>query len=238
MSGRSPRPPGSASAPGGRGLLACTIATTVVAGAILSGRGVASAPLRPLSSLGHLRPAPSPGKLGPELVPIPNAAPLGLPASSARVAKGVHGIKCERNARLAFHVHAHLTAFVNGKQRRIPAGIGIWPALEAQSGRVGQFRLSQGECLSWLATHFADGIIHVEAPFKRGFTLGDFFDVWGQPLGPGVAGSAQGPVVAIVNGRVWTANPRSIPLGAHAQIQLEVGRPLVAPAKFRFPGSY
>ncbi len=132
----------------------------------------------------------------------------------------------------------HLTAFVDGKPRRIPAGIGIWPVLQAQSGRYGQFDVTQGECLSWVATHFPDGIIHVEAPFKRGFTLGEFFDVWGQPLGPDVAGSAHGQVTAIVNGSVWTASPRSIPLKAHTQIQLEVGRPLVAPEKITFPGGY
>jgi hypothetical protein len=210
----------------------------VMAGALLSGRSVASEPVRPLSSLGHLMPAPQPGKLGPELVPIPNAPPLALPAATAQVAKGEHGIRCTRNGRLAFHVHVHLTAFVNGRPRRIPAGIGIWPPLEAQSGRVGQFKLSQGECLSWLATHFPDGIIHVEAPFKRGFTLGDFFDVWGQPLGRDVAGSAHGPVVVIVDDRVWTGDPRSIPLRSHAQIQLEVGRPLVEPERIKWPGSY
>ena len=221
-------------------LLGCAIAVAsiVITGAWVTARGVAGEPLARLASLGHLLPAPNPGKLGPELVPMPNAPPLGLPASTARVAKGEAGIKCERNERLAFHVHVHLTAFVNGRPRRIPAGIGIWPALEAQSGHVGQFTVTQGECLSWLATHFPDGIIHVEAPFKRSFTLGEFFDVWGQPLGPNVAGSAHGRVVAIVNGSVWTANPRSIPLSAHAQIQLEVGRPLVAPEKIKYPGGY
>jgi hypothetical protein len=210
----------------------------VVTGALLTACGATGGPPRPLSSLGQLLPAPNPGKLGPELVPIPNATPLGLPASSARVAKGEAGIKCEQNERLAFHIHVHLTAFVDGKPRRIPAGIGIWPALQAQSGRVGQFAITEGECLSWVATHFPDGIIHVEAPFKRSFTLGEFFDVWGQPLGRNVAGSAHGPVTAIVNGSVWTADPRSIPLTAHAQIQLEVGRPLVMPETIRFPGGY
>jgi len=213
------------------------VASIVISGALLSGCGAASEPLKPLSSLGHLLAAPSPGKLGPELVPIPNALPLGLPASTARVAKGEDGIKCQQNERLAFHIHVHLTAFVDGKPRLIPAGVGIWP-VQAQSGRVGQFAVAQGECLSWLATHFADGIIHVESPVKRGFTLGEFFDVWGEPLGPDVAGSAHGRVTALVDGSVWTANPRSIPLYAHAQIQLEVGRPLVAPEKITFPGGY
>jgi hypothetical protein len=211
--------------------------TALTAGALLAA-GCGSSDTKPLSSLGHLQPAPNPGKIGPELVPIPNAPALGLPAATARVAKGVDGIKCEKNEPVVFHIHTHLTVFVDGKPRLVPAGIGIWPALQKQSGKLGQFVLTEGECLSWLVTRFADGIIHIEAPVKRSFTLGEFFDVWGQPLGPNVAGSAHGPVTAIVNGRVWTKSPRDIPLREHTQIQLEVGRPLVAPETIIFPGSY
>ena len=36
-------------------------------------------------------------------------------------------------------------------------------------------------------------------------------------------------MTALFNGQVWTGDPRDIPLDAHAQIQLEVGKPLVAP---------
>ncbi len=205
---------------------------------LLAAGAFASAPTSPLSSLGHLRPAPNPGKTGPELVPIPNAPALGLPAASAQVAKGIDGIKCQRNERLAFHIHVHLTLFVNGKPRLIPAGIGIWPPLEPQSSQYGQFVLTQGECLAWLVTRFPDGILHAEAPVKRGFTLGEFFDMWGQPLGRGVLGPNKGKVTAIVDGRVWTGDPRAIPLVERRQIQLELGTPLVAPEKIRFPGSY
>jgi hypothetical protein len=45
-------------------------------------------------------------------------------------------------------------------------------------------------------------------------------------------------VTAIVDGAVWTGDPRSIPLRAHEQIELEVGRPLVAPETITFPGGY
>jgi hypothetical protein len=45
-------------------------------------------------------------------------------------------------------------------------------------------------------------------------------------------------VTAIVNRRVWTGDPRRIPLDAHSQIQLEVGKPLVAPQQIRFPGLF
>ncbi len=63
----------------------------------------------------------------------------------------------------------------------------------------------------------------------RTFTLGDFFDEWGQPLSAGQAGPAKGKVTAIVNGRVWQGNPRNVPLGSHENLQLEVGTPLVSP---------
>ena len=70
---------------------------------------------------------------------------------------------------------------------------------------------------------------------QRTYTLGDFFDVWGQPLDSTRVGPARGHVTAIVDGRVFEGDPRRIPLLAHAQIQLEVRRPLVAPERIAFP---
>jgi len=87
----------------------------------------------------------------------------------------------------------------------------------------------------WLHTHAADGIIHTESPVQRTYTLGDFFDLWGQPLNRSQVGPAHGRVAALFNGQVFTGSVRQIPLLAHAQIQLEVGRPLVAPQKITFP---
>jgi len=87
----------------------------------------------------------------------------------------------------------------------------------------------------WLHTHAADGIVHIESPVERTFTLGDFFDVWGTPLDRGRVGPARGTVTAFVDGRVATADPRRIPLVAHRRIELEVGRPLVRPDAVAFP---
>ena len=41
--------------------------------------------------------------------------------------------------------------------------------------------------------------------------------------------------MALYNGEVYRGNPRDIPLAAHAQIQLDVGNPLVAPQPVTFP---
>jgi hypothetical protein len=198
----------------------------------------ASASYAPLSSLGPLRPAPFPGNPGPELVPIPAAPRLASPVSKARPGKTIDGIKCQFNPRLIFHVHVHLTVFVQGKQRAIPAGIGFWPPIGPANYRHGQFGVSSGTCWAWLSTRYADGLVHVESPVPRSFRLGELFDIWGQPLGRGRVGPARGKVTAIVNRRVWTDDPRRIPLKAHAQIQLEVGTPLVAPQTIRFPGAF
>jgi hypothetical protein len=87
----------------------------------------------------------------------------------------------------------------------------------------------------WLHTHSADGIIHTESPIKRTYTLGDFFDIWGQPLGRHRVGPARGVVTVVFDGKLFTGNPRQVPLLPHAQIQLEVGKPLIAPERIAFP---
>jgi hypothetical protein len=198
-----------------------------------AGGGRAKLKLAALSTLGTLKPAPSPGPAGPEGVPIPGAAPLAGTATAA-TGKDVDGISCQASEQTIFHIHAHLTILVNGSPRQVPAGIGI-PGAQAQNTARGPF-ISSGTCFYWLHTHAADGIIHIESPVQRTYTLGDFFDEWGQPLGPHQAGPATGPVIAIYDGHRYRGNPRGIPLNAHAQIQLEVGSPLIAPQTITFPG--
>jgi hypothetical protein len=190
-------------------------------------------PLGSLAALGHLAAPGRPGGVGPETVPVPSAPDLAT-AGSLAPGQSVDGISCAPLEQLAFHIHAHLTVFVDGAPRRIPYGIGIAPPLQVESTPQGPFA-GAGACFSWLHTHAADGIIHIESPSERVYTLGDFFDVWGQALGPTVVASARGHVTALVNGRPYEGNPRSIPLFSHAQIQLDVGRPLVAPESIRFP---
>jgi hypothetical protein len=140
------------------------------------------------------------------------------------------GDSCPVGSRCA--IHAHLSVFVDGVQRRIPYGIGITDG-QVQSTPQGTF-VGNGSCFYFLHAHAADGIVHIESPVQRTVTLGNFFDIWGQPLGPNQVGPATGPVTAIYNGKLYDGNPRNIPLNAHAQIQLEVGKPLVAPVTIDF----
>jgi hypothetical protein len=182
--------------------------------------------IAPLSTLGHLEPSPPLGPPGPEAPPIesgPNLAPAGSPPPGG----SVDGISCQGSEQLVYHIHARLTIFVNGRSKRVPYGVGIADPQTVSAGGV-PF-VVQGSCFSWLHTHAADGIIHIESPVQRTYTLGNFFDVWGQPLSRRQVGPANGHVTALFNGKVWLGDLRDIPLDSHAQIQLEVGRPLVAP---------
>jgi hypothetical protein len=223
------------------GIVAAIVVVAAAATGItlgLSGGGAQATPssphlsLAPLSTLGSLKTAPPAGPTGPEGVPIPNASPLATTATKTTGGK-VDGISCQTNEQTIFHIHAHLTVFVNGVARQIPAGIGI-PDAKAQNTPQGQF-IGSGTCFYWLHTHAADGIIHIESPIHRIYTLGDFFDEWGQPLGPNQVGPVHGHVTALYNGKAYHGNPRDIPLNAHAQLQLEVGTPLIAPTSITWP---
>jgi hypothetical protein len=179
-----------------------------------------------LSSLGPLGADPAQGALGAEQVPVPSAAALAAP-SAATAGQSIDGIGCDTSEQPAFHIHTHLTIFVNGQQRQVPAGIGIPDAVAEQTAN-GPF-VNSGKCFYFLHTHAPDGIIHIESPVEKTYTLGEFFDEWQQPLSSTRVGPAQGKVTAIVNGAVYRGDPRDIPLGSHENVTLEVGTPLLAP---------
>ena len=212
--------------------IAAFAATAVLAGARTGSTSSLGLPLAPQSQIGRLRPAAA-GPLGPEGVPIPVAAALAL-ARRLEDGQRIDGIDCQAGESVLFHIHAHLTIFVDGTPRRVPAGIGIAPPLELVETPAGAF-VGSGTCFMWLHTHSADGVIHTESPVKRIYTLGDFFDIWGQPLNRNRIGPAHGTVTSLFDGHLFVGNPRKIPLRAHAQIQLDVGRPLIAPEHIAFP---
>lgn len=188
--------------------------------------------LAPLSSIGTLNPPIAPSSVGPEGVPIPNARQLAG-TTSGSMGRPVEAIQCQGAEQVLFHIHAHLTVFVDGTARQIPYGVGI-PGAQVSATSLGPY-VAAGSCFYWLHTHAADGIIHIESPVQRTYTLGNFFDVWGQKLSPSRVGPVSGPVTALYNGEVFRGNPRDVPLTKHAQIQLDVGRPLVAPVAISFP---
>jgi hypothetical protein len=145
----------------------------------------------------------------------------------------IDAIRCEASEQVLFHVHSHLSIVADGRKVTVPEGIGIAPPLGVQQTSEGPFVVN-GSCFYWLHTHARDGIIHIESPVQRTYTLGEFFDAWRQPLDRHRVANARGPVTAYVDGRPFVGDPRTIALGAHRVIQLDVGR-RVPPATFSFP---
>jgi hypothetical protein len=141
----------------------------------------------------------------------------------------VDGIPCQATEAVQLHIHAHLSIFSNGQQVQVPPFIGIEPT-----------NTYPGECLYWIHTHDASGIIHVEAgamsaPEGGPFTLGNLFDIWGQPLTRTQVGPFKGDVSAFVNQQPYDGDLAKIPLRAHQRITLEVGKPVVPPPNYLLP---
>jgi hypothetical protein len=129
----------------------------------------------------------------------------------------VSGVECSRMEQTNFHIHAHLDVFVDGVQQVVPENIGI-----------------MNSCLFWLHTHDERGVIHIEAPTYRIYTLGQFVDVWANST---VDQLPAGTPTAYVNGQP-AGDYRSIELGAHQEIALVYGMPpAVIPSTYTFaPG--
>jgi hypothetical protein len=119
------------------------------------------------------------------------------------------------------HIHQHLDLYVRGKREPIPALIGI---------------NVQQRYLSPIHTHDFSGIIHVEAPTKRSFTLGQFWDVYGVRFDSSCVGGECGGVKVYVNGTPYFGNPRAVVLREHQELAVVVGKaPRKVPKRFVFP---
>ncbi|MBV8084317.1 MAG: hypothetical protein JO247_05835 [Chloroflexi bacterium] len=146
----------------------------------------------------------------------------------------IDNIPCETTERVTYHVHTHLAIYVNGNAAGVPYGIGIAPPRQTQNSDEGPF-VTAGSCFYWLHAHTGDGIIHIEAPNPMPFTLGQYFDMWQQPLSANQVGPAQGQVYAYLGGQPYNGDPRAIPIGDHTLVQLDVGLNQPAPQPFTFP---
>ncbi|MGH9986796.1 MAG: hypothetical protein ACRD8W_22860 [Nitrososphaeraceae archaeon] len=137
----------------------------------------------------------------------------------------VDGIKCDTMEFTMFHIHAHLDIFVDGKPFKVPSQIGIDP---------------EGRCLYWLHTHDDSGIIHIESPVERQFTIGNFIDIWNRTFNNTQLFDTN-PTIALsmfVNGvKVPTdTDLRNVNINAHDEIALVFG-PIQAdkiPTRYEF----
>ncbi len=134
-------------------------------------------------------------------------------------AQAIDGINCNTQEYLNFHIHAHLDVFVGSQPFTVPALIGI----------------IDNTCLYWLHTHSQDGIIHMEAPQTRNFTLGQFFDIWKATGQYYVPPQYNSPTV-YVNGQEAGTDLNAIQLNAHDEIVVVYGtKPSTIQSFYQFP---
>lgn len=165
----------------------------------------------------------------PRFGPDARYRPPPLSRAVARAAP-VAALDCGRHPGPRLGVH--LEVFVNGYDVVIPSGIGVAPPHR----RDGAF-VRGGRCSYALRTTDPTGMIEVR-PGTRA-TLGQFFSVWGQRLGPRMLLSfnARGSqrVIAYSAGRRWSGDPRDLPLSPHSAIVVELGRHVVPHPRYAFP---
>jgi len=204
------------------------IAATVVASAALLGAVIVSlnrtaGDHEPEASTVSLDNPPASVAVGAESLP-PWPAPSD--AAAAVRAAGLPMLTAEGAVE---HIHAHLDVLVDGRAVPVPADIGI------DRSRGG---------ISPLHTHDYSGVIHIESPVKRQFSLGEFFSEWGVGLSADNVGGLRTTdsknVRVFVNGTQQTGNPAAIAFGPHDEVALVYGTLQpgeTIPAKYDFaPG--
>jgi hypothetical protein len=145
---------------------------------------------------------------------------------AAAGAQPIDNMTCDPSQGGAQHLHDYLKIYIDGQQMTVPPGVGI-PA----------------GCLYPLHVHNGEpNVIHVEtADAKRVFTLGEFFDVWGQPLSAtqigGYKANAQHKLVYEVfdaSGKLSTvtSDPRQLALVNHDTIVILYNSPNVHPTPY------
>jgi hypothetical protein len=134
---------------------------------------------------------------------------------TSQTAPPIGNVQCNVNEQLAFHIHAHLSIYIDGQSVALPAQIGI-----------------TNTCYYWLHTHDTSGIIHMESPIQTIFTLGTFLQLWRHQFSQlqyqNQLSSTEGWKVYI-DGKPYTGDFNKIELKAHELITLAYNSPNVKP---------
>lgn len=171
---------------------------------------------------------------GPAPIPVAiGSGPAYRPPSLSRAvsaAQPIGPLRCSGSRARRLGVFVEL--FAHRRVVLIPAGVGIAPP-RVESGAY----VSGGRCSYPVRTQEPTGVIEVAAGTRA--TLGDLFDVWGQPLSrtrlAAFRAPPGSPVRVYVNGRRRPGDPRSTPLDRHTAIVVELGAYLPPHPAYRFP---
>ena len=221
------------------GLMALTSVFTLALAACGGGGNDSSAP-----------PMPPPLPAGPTVPTLSTGTPVALDygttigtihnwpdsdTSTGGQGADVDGLPCTPTMLTDYHVHAHVSIFLNGDQLILPQEIGIPRTASGTDA-----------CYYTLHTHDESGEVHVEAGAQGTYTLGQLFDIWGQPLDTTNAniGGVTGLPIAIylfdegdTQVTQFTGDPKTIELKAHRQITIQIGTPINTVQVYDFVGA-
>jgi hypothetical protein len=173
--------------------------------------------------------SPAPKLVHPDLPDLQSGPPpWGTAAPELRARLETLGLPVLSAEATTVHIHMHIDVFVHGKAVTVPANVGVNTA---------------GGYLSPIHTHDDTGLIHVESPTHRVYTLGEFFDVWGVRFTPRCIG---GPcdhgadrLRVFVGGKLIRRDPRLLELALHQEIVVAYGTeaqlPHPVPSTYSFP---
>ncbi len=149
----------------------------------------------------------------------PAQANTGTTSSSNVAFAPVNNVSCDSGEHYDYHHHIHLSMYIDGQPTTIPQNIGINAS-------------ALNPCLYWIHTHDPSGVVHIESPVQRTYTLGNFFAIWSErfaQLGyPTQLGLTSGWQI-YVNGQPYKGDFRNIPMDDHTMITMAYNSPGVKP---------
>lgn len=162
----------------------------------------------------------------------PPASHLSTTVRTLSQGQVIDGVPCLTEDLPVHHIHVHLQIMGDGIPVTVPAGIGVGRPWGVDPDGF----IATGTCFSWIHTHDTTGVVHIVTPDEGSFTLAQLFEVWGQPLGKGLALGYHGAVAVFVNGRLFDGDPRDVKLANLENIVLELGKApsFPAPATYDF----
>jgi hypothetical protein len=153
--------------------------------------------------------------------------------------------------RVVRHDHLHLDVVVDGRNVKVPGGVGLAEPLD---GGPCPDPKASGDCAAGetifaqvanapLHTHASSGLVHIESDRDVPFTLGQLFAEWGvrfdaHCLGAYCAGGGN-ELRVYVNGRRVAGDPRKVVLGERQEIAVVYGSDFGSvPSRYtgRWPG--
>jgi hypothetical protein len=166
-------------------------------------------------------PAPTIPPVSSAIIDIEDGHRIGTPhwpegnTSMGGQGQPIGPMQCLESQPVAYHVHTHVSIYLNGEQLAIPTHAGFVEG-------------TTNDCHYPLHTHDWSGLVHVHGTAAGTFTLGQFFSIWGQPLSStDVAGLVGMPVrVFVTENGVATENTgdwSAIELTSRRHITIQVG---------------